>query len=53
MRRTLHWALETYRERRAAFERMQKRGMRRDWSWDGPVREYVALYEGALGKARG
>ncbi len=52
VRRTLHWALETYHERRAAFERMQERGMRRDWSWEGPVRQYVALYEAALRKGR-
>ena len=52
VRKTLHWALETYRARRVAFERMQERAMRRDWSWAGPVRQYMALYEGALRKRR-
>jgi starch synthase len=40
----LHRAVRAYRtkDRRRA---LQRRGMRIDWSWDGPAREYVALYE--------
>jgi starch synthase len=53
VRLTLHWAIETYRQRRAAFERMQERAMRLDLSWDRPVQQYLALYEGALAAARG
>lgn len=52
-RMTLHWALETYRNRRRAFERMQERAMRQDWSWDKPVQQYIALYKAALDKVRG
>lgn len=52
VRLTLHWAIETYRYRRAAFERMQERGMRTDWSWDRPVQQYLDLYEGAMGKTQ-
>lgn len=52
-RMTLHWALDTYRKRRRAFERMQERAMRQDWSWDKPVEQYITLYEDALDKVRG
>jgi len=52
VRLTLHWAIETFRYRREAFERMQERGMRTDWSWDRPVQQYIDLYEGALDKTR-
>lgn len=52
-RMTLHWALETCRNRRRAFERMQERAMRQDWSWDKPVQQYIALYKTALDKVRG
>jgi starch synthase len=53
VRLTLHWAIETFRYRRAAFERMQERAMRIDWSWERPSQQYIALYEGALAQARG
>ncbi len=52
VRLTLHWAMDTYRERRDAFQRMQARAMRTDWSWDRPVRQYLELYESALAKTR-
>lgn len=48
VRHTLRWAIDTYRHRRAAWERMQERGMRTDWSWERPVQHYIALYEQAL-----
>ncbi len=50
VRHTLRWAIDTYRNRRAAWERMQERGMRIDWGWERPVRQYIALYEQALAK---
>lgn len=53
LRQTLRWALETYRRRRPAFERMQERAMRLDWSWDRPVQQYLDLYDSALAKVRG
>ena len=51
VRLTLRWAIDTYRHRRIAFERMQERGMRLDLGWDRAVKQYLALYEGALAKA--
>ena len=51
VRHTLRWAIDTYRHRRPAWERMQERAMRTDWSWDRPVQQYIALYEQALRKA--
>ncbi|MBI5958629.1 MAG: glycogen synthase [Chloroflexi bacterium] len=50
VRLTLHWAIETFRFRRAAFERMQERAMRTDFSWDRPVQQYISMYEAALAK---
>lgn len=52
VRLTLHWAIDTYHDRPAAFARMQKRAMRTDWSWDRPVQQYLALYESALDTTR-
>ncbi len=49
---TLAWAIDVYRNRRDAFERMQARVMKLDLSWDRPVQQYMALYEAALAKAR-
>jgi starch synthase len=53
VRLTLHWAIDTFRSRRAAFERMQERAMRTDWSWERPAEQYIKLYESALDRARG
>ncbi len=53
VRLTLHWAIHTYRSRRATFERIQERAMRTDWGWERPVQQYLKLYEGALDHARG
>jgi starch synthase len=49
---TIRWALYTYHHRRAAWERMQERGMRRDWSWGGSAEQYRALYQSAITKKR-
>jgi starch synthase len=51
VRHTLRWAIETYRFRRHAFERMQERAMKMNWTWDKPTGQYLTLYEGALKKA--
>ncbi|NDJ76212.1 MAG: glycogen synthase [Chloroflexi bacterium] len=51
VRLTLHWALDTFRRNRSAWERMQARGMALDFSWDEPARQYIALYEAALDTA--
>lgn len=37
-----------YREEHPAFEAMQLHNMRRDFSWDKPVRKYERLYESLL-----
>jgi starch synthase len=49
---TLRWALDTYHNKRSAWERMQERGMRHDWSWDKSSSDYIRLYEAALAKKR-
>ncbi|MCY3780555.1 MAG: glycogen synthase [Chloroflexi bacterium] len=48
---TLHWALDVYEGRPDAWQRMQERGMKTDFSWHKSAGEYVELYERAAGKA--
>ena len=50
VRDKLRWAIDTYRQRRTAFERMQARAMQQDFGWDKPAQQYVTLYRGALAK---
>ena len=45
---TLRWALEMYRDR-AVWRRIQQAGMSQDFSWDASARQYVKVYERALG----
>ncbi|HLA41948.1 MAG TPA: glycogen/starch synthase, partial [Aggregatilineales bacterium] len=45
---TIRWALNTYRNNRPAWERMQERGMRQDWSWKGSAGQYLRLYDDAI-----
>ena len=45
---TLKWALDTYRDR-GTWARIQQEGMRQDFSWDASARQYVKVYERALG----
>ncbi len=45
---TLHWALRTYNEHHDAWQRMQERAMRTDFSWNKSAREYIDLYEEAV-----
>lgn len=42
---TLRWALDTYHNRRPAWERMQERDMRLDFSWDKSAQQYIELYQ--------
>ena len=49
---TLRWALQTYRYRQTAWQRMQKRAMSRDFSWSRSAEQYIARYERALSKRR-
>jgi starch synthase len=50
---TLYWAINTYRHRKDAWQRMQRRAMQTDFSWDKSAREYIDLYQKALQKRRG
>lgn len=50
---TLRWALETYRDRKDAWQRMQKRAMETDFSWDKSAQEYIQIYQKAILKRRG
>ena len=48
---TLAWALDTFRDRPAAWKRMQKRAMQQDFSWDNSARQYIDLYEAAIARS--
>jgi starch synthase len=50
---TLRWAVDTYRNKKAAWERMQKRAMETDFSWDKSAQEYINLYHKAIRKRKG
>jgi len=45
---TLRWALGVYGDR-GVWERIQRTGMRQDFSWDASARQYVKVYERAIG----
>ena len=45
---TLHWAINTYHQRRDAWLRMQERALRTDFSWDKSATEYIDLYAEAV-----
>lgn len=47
---TLRWAVQTYQQKPQAWQRMQKRGMEQDFSWDKSAREYMKLYQKAVQK---
>ena len=49
---TLNWALDVYAQRPDAWQRMQERGMRTDFSWNKSAREYIEVYEQASAKLR-
>ncbi len=50
---TVRWALDTYHGRRDAWQRMQRRAMQIDFSWDTSARQYIDVYRRALIKRRG
>ncbi len=47
---TLHWALDVFEGRQRAWQRMQARSMKIDFSWRKSAGEYLAMYEQALEK---
>lgn len=49
---TLRWAIDTYRYRPKAFQRMQKRAMERDFGWERSAGEYLRVYERAAARHR-
>jgi starch synthase len=50
---TLRWAIDTYHNKREAWQRMQKRGMETDFSWDKSAKEYIELYQQIISRRRG
>ncbi len=50
---TIRWALDTYRFRRDAFQRMQHRAMAIDWSWETGAKTYIEVYERTLARHGG
>jgi starch synthase len=42
---TMRWAIDTYRNRRDAFRRMQVRAMQTDFSWDKSALDYIDVYD--------
>jgi starch synthase len=47
---TMQWAINTYRNKKEAWQRMQRRGMQVDFSWDKSAERYAELYRRAVGK---
>ncbi len=45
---TIHWALRTYHNNRDAWQRMQRRAMQTDVSWENSAHQYVELYRNAI-----
>ena len=52
LREALEAALALYRDHRAAWIRLQKNGMRKDFSWDRSAAEYVKVYKRVLAGRR-
>src|SRR5262249_36145721 len=50
---TIGWAVSTWCDRPAHIERMRRRAMKDDHSWDQAAREYVELYLAAYARRRG
>ena len=49
---TLRWALGIFPDR-AIWQRIQREGMQQDFSWDASARQYVKVYEQAIGRDDG
>jgi starch synthase len=49
---TIRWALDTYHTQQLAWQRMQRRAMQTDFSWENSARQYANLYQKAHDKHR-
>jgi hypothetical protein len=50
---TIGWAVSTWYQRPAHIERMRRRAMAQDHSWDRSARQYEELYLAAYARRRG
>jgi starch synthase len=50
---TARWALDTFKQKREAWQRMQHRAMLTDFSWDNSAQQYVALFRKGINRRRG
>jgi glycogen synthase len=50
---TVHWAVDTWENRRRDIEKMRMAGMKKEkqYSWEESALKYAELYEAALAKA--
>jgi len=46
MLHVIEWAYDVYHHDRTSWDAMARRAMVKDFSWDGPAREYLEVYEG-------
>jgi len=44
---TVHWAVWTWNNRKNDIEKMRKRGMSQDFSWENSAQKYIEMYEAA------
>jgi starch synthase len=49
---TMRWALDTFRNRKDAWRRMQHRGLQIDFSWNKSAEQYIGLYDKAISMKR-
>ncbi len=50
---TVKWAVDTYREKPAAFRAMQRRAMKKSFGWGVAASRYAEVYEWAIAARRG
>ena len=49
---TLRWALDTYSNHKPHFEKLIRKAMSRNFSWEKSAGQYVSLYESAIEKKK-
>ncbi len=45
---TVKWAVETYRYDKKGFKNMQKRAIKKRFSWEKSAKEYIGVYKGTM-----